>query len=93
MTEEQKSGVSFNIREPVYIQVVRHFKEQIATGQIGAGDKIPSRRELASVMKINANTAQKAYKEMEEQGLIVTEGNSRAELHRISKYLTRFELN
>lgn len=27
-------------------------------------------------MKINANTAQKAYKEMEEQGLIVTEGNS-----------------
>ncbi|OMD66157.1 GntR family transcriptional regulator [Paenibacillus odorifer] len=76
MTEEQKSGVSFNIREPVYIQVVRHFKEQITTGQIGAGDKIPSRRELASVMKINANTAQKAYKEMEEQGLIVTEGNS-----------------
>ncbi|MEK4156155.1 MULTISPECIES: GntR family transcriptional regulator [Paenibacillus] len=76
MTEEQKSGVSFNIREPVYIQVVRHFKEQIATEQIGAGDKIPSRRELASVMKINANTAQKAYKEMEEQGLIVTEGNS-----------------
>lgn len=41
-----------------------------------SGDKIPSRRELASVMKINANTAQKAYKEMEEQGLIVTEGNS-----------------
>jgi GntR family transcriptional regulator len=76
MTEEQKSGVSFNIREPVYIQVVRYFKEQIATGRIGAGDKIPSRRELASVMKINANTAQKAYKEMEEQGLIVTEGNS-----------------
>lgn len=86
MTEEQKSGVSFNIREPVYIQVVRYFKEQIATGQIGAGDKIPSRRELASVMKINANTAQKAYKEMEEQGLIVTEGNSQVELHRISKY-------
>ncbi|WP_339315262.1 GntR family transcriptional regulator [Paenibacillus sp. FSL R10-2734] len=76
MTEEQKSGVSFNIREPVYIQVVRHFKEQIATGQISAGDKIPSRRELAAVMKINPNTAQKAYKEMEEQGLIVTEGNS-----------------
>ncbi|MEK4009378.1 GntR family transcriptional regulator [Paenibacillus sp. FSL H3-0333] len=76
MTEEQKSGVSFNIREPVYIQVVRHFKEQIATGQIGAGDQIPSRRELASIMKINANTAQKAYKEMEEQRLIVTEGNS-----------------
>lgn len=39
MTEEQKSGVSFNIREPVYIQVVRHFKEQIATEQIGAETK------------------------------------------------------
>ncbi|EFM12828.1 transcriptional regulator, GntR family [Paenibacillus curdlanolyticus YK9] len=66
----------FNNRDPVYLQVVRHFKERIATGKLNAGETIPSRRELASQLNINPNTAQKAYKEMEEQGLIVTEGNS-----------------
>jgi GntR family transcriptional regulator len=68
-------NVSFNNRDPVYLQVVRHFKEQIAVGNLVAGQEIPSRRELAAEMKINPNTAQKAYKEMEEQGLIHTERN------------------
>lgn len=68
--------VTFNNRDPVYLQVVRHFKEEIATGKLEAGQEIPSRRELAAALNINPNTAQKAYKEMEEQGLIYTEGNS-----------------
>lgn len=68
--------VTFNNRDPVYLQVVRHFKEEIATGKLEAGQEIPSRRELAAALHINPNTAQKAYKEMEEQGLIYTEGNS-----------------
>ncbi|MEK5037546.1 GntR family transcriptional regulator [Sporosarcina sp. FSL K6-3457] len=67
--------VKFNNRDPVYVQVIRHFKEQIATGIFAAGQEIPSRRELANQLKINPNTAQRAYKEMEEQGLIFTEGN------------------
>ncbi|WP_087974435.1 GntR family transcriptional regulator [Oceanobacillus rekensis] len=68
--------VSFNKREPVYVQVVQHFKEQIATGNFEPGQEIPSRRELANQLKINPNTAQRSYKEMEEEGLIYTEGNS-----------------
>jgi GntR family transcriptional regulator len=68
-------NVSFNNRDPVYLQVIRHFKEQIAVGNLVAGQEIPSRRELAAEMKINPNTAQKAYKEMEEQRLIHTERN------------------
>lgn len=67
--------IKFNNREPVYVQVIRHFKEQIATGLLEPGQEIPSRRELANRLKINPNTAQRAYKEMEEQGLIYTEGN------------------
>ncbi|OAB41113.1 GntR family transcriptional regulator [Paenibacillus antarcticus] len=70
------TDVTFNGRDPVYLQVVRHFKEQLATGRLEAGQIIPSRRELGAMLKINPNTAQKAYKEMEEQQLIVTEGNS-----------------
>lgn len=67
--------MKFNNRDPVYIQVIRHFKEQIATGIFESGQEIPSRRELANQLKINPNTVQRAYKEMEEQGLIFTEGN------------------
>ena len=68
-------NIKFNNRDPVYIQVIRHFKEQIATGIFEPGQEIPSRRELANQVKINPNTAQRAYKEMEEQGLIFTERN------------------
>jgi len=64
-----------NNREPVYLQVVRHFKQQIAKRLLEAGQEIPSRRELAVQFNINPNTVQKAYKEMEEQGLITTEKN------------------
>ncbi|WP_421102397.1 GntR family transcriptional regulator [Sporosarcina psychrophila] len=67
--------IKFNNRDPVYVQVIRQFKEQIATGYFEPGQEIPSRRELANQLKINPNTAQRAYKEMEEQGLIFTEGN------------------
>ncbi|WP_453993117.1 GntR family transcriptional regulator [Bacillus nitroreducens] len=68
-------NVKFNNRDPVYIQVIQYFKEQIAKGIFEPGQEIPSRRELANRLKINPNTAQRAYKEMEEQGLIYTEGN------------------
>ncbi|WP_090116069.1 GntR family transcriptional regulator [Cohnella sp. OV330] len=73
---------AFNTRDPVYLQVVRLFKERIVTGLLAAGEAIPSRREIASLLKMNPNTAQRAYKEMEEQGLIVTEGNSPSRITR-----------
>lgn len=62
-------------RAPVYVQVIQYFKEQIASGALAMGEEIPSRRELAQKLNINPNTVQRAYKEMEEEGLIFTEGN------------------
>lgn len=69
-------NITFNNRDPVYLQVVRHFKEEMATGKLAAGQEIASRRELAGLLQINPNTVQRAYKEMEEQHLITTAGNS-----------------
>lgn len=68
-------NINFNNRDPVYLQIVRYFKEKIAIGELEPGVEIPSRRELANRMKVNPNTAQRAYKEMEEQKLIHTERN------------------
>lgn len=67
--------LTLDSRAPVYIQVIEYFKVQIASGELEKGAEIPSRRELANRLKINPNTVQRAYKEMEEAGLIFTEGN------------------
>ena len=88
-TSEGWTEVAFNNRDPVYLQVVRHFKEQIATGRLVVGQVIPSRRELGALMKINPNTVQKAYKEMEEQQLIITEGNSPSRITNDTKLLNQ----
>lgn len=81
--------IQFNHREPVYLQVIRHFKEEIARGNLEPGQEIPSRRELANQLKINPNTAQRAYKEMEEEGLIFTEGNMPSRITRDEMVLKR----
>ena len=67
--------MQFNTRTPVYLQVVDYFKKKMALGELKAGDEMPSRRELANDLKINPNTVQKAFKEMEDQQLITTERN------------------
>jgi GntR family transcriptional regulator len=82
-------NVKFNNREPVYVQVIRLFKEQIAKGYFEPGQEIPSRRELANLLKINPNTVQRAYKEMEEQGLIFTEGNMPSRITKAEAVLKR----
>lgn len=64
-----------NDKEPVYLQIIRYIKQQIVIGNLKPGDVIPSRREMAVKIKVNPNTVQKAYKEMEEMEIITTVRN------------------
>lgn len=57
---------------PIYMQVVQDFKFQISSGILKPKDKLPSVRELALSLMVNPNTVQKAYKELEDEGYIVT---------------------
>jgi DNA-binding transcriptional regulator YhcF (GntR family) len=68
-------SIIFNKRDPIYLQVMQHFKKQIVAGKLAPGEEVPSRRELARTMQINPNTVQRAYSEMEAQKLIYTEPN------------------
>lgn len=68
-------NVIFNKRDPIYLQVITHYKKLIVSGALKPGVEMPSRRQLANQMKINPNTVQRAYSEMEEQRLIFTEPN------------------
>lgn len=65
----------FNKRDPIYLQVIIHLKKLIVSGDLKPGVEMPSRRQMANQMKINPNTVQRAYSEMEEQRLIFTEPN------------------
>ena len=55
-----------NDREPVYLQIIRYIKQKVVRGELNPGDTIPSRREMAQILKVNP------YKEMEEMGIINT---------------------
>jgi DNA-binding transcriptional regulator YhcF (GntR family) len=61
-----------NDREPVYLQIIRYIKQSIVKGYLKPGDPVPSRREMAVSIKVNPNTVQKAYKEMEDMEIIST---------------------
>ncbi len=64
--------IDFSTSTPIYLQIIEEFKRQIVTGQLQPGDKVPSQRDLAAQVKVNANTVQRAYREMEILGLVET---------------------
>ncbi|WP_290490309.1 MULTISPECIES: GntR family transcriptional regulator [unclassified Aerococcus] len=67
--------VVFDKQTPIYIQLADHYKREIVASRLMAGDKLPSRRDIAKMFKINPNTVQRAFKSLEEEGIIVSEAN------------------
>ena len=55
---------------PIYTQIIDGIKEQITTGVLMPGDKLPSVREMASALAINPNTIQRAYEALEGEGYV-----------------------
>ena len=83
---------------PIYTQIIDGFKEQISTGVLQSGDKLPSVRELAASLSINPNTIQRAYRQLEMESWIATvpgkgcfvcgipEGNPQEELRLLRQF-------
>ena len=57
---------------PIYEQIRQEFMRLILSGAIAPGEKLPSVRDLAGTLSINPNTIQRAYRELELQGWIVS---------------------
>jgi GntR family transcriptional regulator len=64
--------LNFTSLKPIYLQMVDEVKKALARGELSPGDKIPSHKEKATLSKVNPNTVQKAYQEMEREGLTET---------------------
>ncbi len=58
---------------PIYAQLMDTLKRRIITGRYLPGEKLPSVRELAAEAGINPNTVQRAFQELEREGLIYTQ--------------------
>ena len=59
-------------RTPIYAQLDRALRAAIATGRLGAGDQLPTVRQLAVDLSINANTVARVYAELERAGILET---------------------
>ena len=64
--------------EPIYLQIIRQFKLLVLHGKLKNGDEAPSRRLLAAQLGVNPNTVQKAFAELEREGLIKQPPNAKS---------------
>lgn len=65
--------MNFNDNLPIYIQIMEYIKRQIIKGELNGGDKLPSVRELSTDLKVNPNTIQRSYQELERENLVFTQ--------------------
>ena len=63
---------------PIYLQIMEHLKAGIAAGTVQDGDELPSRRTLSALLGVNPNTIQKAFRLLEEEGLISSRTGSKS---------------
>lgn len=63
---------------PLYMQILLHVKRGIVAGNIRDGDELPSRRVLSSLLGVNPNTVQKAYRLLEEEQLVSSRSGAKS---------------
>ena len=61
---------------PVYLQIEEYIHNAVITNVYPSGSRIPTVRELAAEIGVNPNTIQRAMTELEQQGLLITQGTS-----------------
>lgn len=65
-------NINFRDSRPIYEQVKTTLRKLIVSGAMSPDEKLPSVRELASQLVINPNTIQRAYRELEQEGYIIS---------------------
>jgi GntR family transcriptional regulator len=74
---------------PVYQQIMDHIKRDIAIGRLIKDEKLPTVRQLAGQLAINPNTIAKAYRQLEQEGIIITKPGAGAFVANLDSNLSR----
>ena len=64
--------------QPIYLQIMRYINQGLASGIIADGEELPSRRALSAYLTVNPNTVQKAYRLLEEEGLVQSHAGAKS---------------
>lgn len=65
--------LDFRRHMPIYVQIVERIKHLVATGILKPGDQLPTIRQLADDLKVNFNTVARAYRILDQAGLVSTQ--------------------
>jgi GntR family transcriptional regulator len=68
-----KFELDFRSGIPIYSQIVEQVKRLIASGKLRQGDQLPTVRALAQELRVNFNTIARAYRLLDEAGIISTQ--------------------
>ena len=82
---DPKSGI------PFYRQIIDQIKFGIASGNLKAGEQLPTVRSLAVELKVNLNTVAKAYKELEIRDILETQQGTGTFISKIEIHLSEKE--
>ena len=63
---------------PIYLQIIRYIQQGLAAGTIQDGDELPSRRVVSALLAVNPNTVQKAFRLLEDEGLITSRAGAKS---------------
>ncbi len=74
---------------PVYQQIMDQVKRDIALGRLTRDEKLPTVRQLAGRLAINPNTISKAYRQLEQEGIIVTKPGAGAFVANLDSNLSK----
>jgi len=70
--KQWRGNMDFNNNIPIYIQIMNHIKRLLVKGELKNADKIISVRDMSEKFKVNPNTVQRAYSELEREGITFT---------------------
>jgi len=74
---------------PVYQQIIDQVKRDIALGRLNKDEKLPTVRQLAKQIALNPNTIAKAYRQLEQEGIIITKPGAGAFVANLDSNLSR----
>jgi GntR family transcriptional regulator len=65
--------IDLTTHSPIYLQLMGQIKHAIAIDELKAGDQLPTVRQLAADLRVNFNTVARAYRLLDEEGIISTQ--------------------
>jgi GntR family transcriptional regulator len=73
MISAMQIKIDFRSGEPIYVQIMEQIRQMVATGELRQGEQLPTVRQMATELRVNFNTVARAYRMLDEAGLISTQ--------------------